>query len=139
MSNGTARLDVLTRARGLRDDGLSYEAIARMLQAEGYPTQRGGKWNARGASSLLNGPHPHAAFLVPCSVCGDLTASKYGVCHDRPECRRVYANTSYEVLRQKVPRVPCGACGRPTKSDLGICGRLSCRNERMRLVRAAQK
>lgn len=139
MEDDTSRPDVLARARQLRGGGLSYEVIARTLQAEGYPTQRGGKWVGRGTSSLLNGPHPHAAFLAPCSVCGDLTASKWGVCHDRPECVRVYLSVSTEHQRKRHPTKPCESCGQPTTSVLGVCSRLPCRNEHARLQHAAHR
>ena len=138
MLNGTPRPDVLTRARELRDGGSSYEAIARVLQAEQYPTLRGGKWVARGALALLKAPHPHSAFLVPCAECGQMTSSKYGICHRTP-CVAAYLRLSTEPQRKRHPTKPCESCGQPTTSVLGICGRLTCRNARRRRERTAQK
>lgn len=138
MSDATPRPDVLTRTRELSAAGISLNEIARKLQAEQYPTQRGGRWYPQQVKNLLNSPRPSSAFLVPCAVCGRLTASKYGICHTgvRGACRRAYANTSRETLNPRVPTQPCANCGRPTRSDLGVCGRPSCRNERMRVFRA---
>lgn len=139
MINATARPDVLARARELQASGASLNAIARVLQAEKYPTLRGGSWYAQQVKNLFNSRRPSSAFLVPCTACGRLTSSKYGICH-RPPCRRAYVNLSREILKPRVPTVPCESCGRPTRSALlPVCGRLSCRNERMRLVRADQK
>jgi len=137
MLNATARPDVLARTRELRAGGASFETMARALQAEGYPTPRGGTWSASATWRLLNIRHPHAAFLAPCSVCGDLTASKWGVCHDRPECVRVYLSVSTEHKKKRHPTKPCTSCGQPTTSVLGVCSRLPCRNEHARLEHAA--
>jgi len=138
MPDDTPRPDVLTRARELHANGVSLNGIARILQAERYPTERGGTWYAQQAKNLLNSPRPRSAFLVPCAECGRLTASKYGTC-TKPSCRSAHQRRSLESRKPKAPRWPCESCGQPTKSRLGVCGRLSCRNERMRLERAAQK
>jgi Recombinase len=139
MPDVTPRPDVLARATELHASGASFEKIARALQAEGYPTPRGGTWSASAAWRLLKISHPHSAVLAPCSVCGDLTASKYGVCHDGPECRRVYASVSTARERKNHPRKPCTSCGQLTTSVYGVCSRPSCVNERMRIFLADQK
>jgi hypothetical protein len=39
------------------------------------------------------------ARLVPCSICGDLTTSKYGVCSNNPECHAAYNLASWRAHR----------------------------------------
>lgn len=141
MNNATPRPDVLTRARELRDSGVPLAFITATLEAEQYPTGRGARWNSTSVLSLLNSPHPHAAFLAPCTVCGNLTSSKYGICVATPECNRAYQRQRHAVLKPEGTSTskPCTSCGRPTVAEGGVCARPSCWNPYQRLVRASQK
>ncbi len=47
-----AEQEVLTRVRGMRDDGMSYRAVASVLNDEGIPTKRCAKWFAQSVSNL---------------------------------------------------------------------------------------
>lgn len=132
--------DVLTRARELRDSGATFVAIAAALQAEQYPTGRGARWNGTSAFSLLTVRHPHAAFLAPCTVCGDLTSSKYGICVATPACNRAYQRQRWAALRPEDTSTskPCTSCGRPTVAEGGVCARPSCWNAYQRERTASQ-
>lgn len=62
----------------------------------------------------------------PCSICGQPTRSKYGVCIRSTKCRREWnRRMSKERMRQYVGRdkYPCLICGRPTWSKYRICRR----------------
>jgi DNA invertase Pin-like site-specific DNA recombinase len=43
----------LERMRSLRQGGLTYEAIARSLQRDGFPTKRGGEWHGKVVRAAL--------------------------------------------------------------------------------------
>jgi len=139
MKDSTARPDVLTRARELRDSGGTLAFITATLEAERYPTGRGARWNSTSVLSLLNSPHPHSAFLAPCTVCGRLTAAKRGICATNPACKRARNRQYWDDRKPEDTSKPCTSCGCPTVAVGGICARPSCWNPYQRLVRASQK
>lgn len=58
MPDATPRPDAITRARQLRDQGVSFRIAAETLTAEGYPTPKGGPWHAGTVFRLLAPPAP---------------------------------------------------------------------------------
>ena len=51
----------LTRMREVRAEGATYEAIARVLRREGYPTKRGGQWHGKVVRDVLKREDGHVA------------------------------------------------------------------------------
>jgi DNA invertase Pin-like site-specific DNA recombinase len=49
----------LARVRELRDEGRSLREIGEVLDAEGLPPKRGGRWHPYGVSRLLVEEHAH--------------------------------------------------------------------------------
>lgn len=103
MSDSTARSAVLARVHELHDSGVSLRGTARMLQAEGYQTMRGGTWTGQAVQGLLKSPLLLAG--TPCSLCERRTTAKGGVCA-RLSCRPGYIQKapSKEVRNERVRR-----------------------------------
>lgn len=63
-----------------------------------------------------------------CAVCGEPTASKYGICQRTPACKSAH-NRRYPRGAAS-SRQACDVCGKPTSGKYGVCSRtLACKAE----------